>query len=186
MYMVFYEAKSHRARKHRRPLPRDLKFSGFGKGDTLLLLLKYSDVILSSLKDPVPQFSCIWSSMKRKSSGSETSKAPTQGPEIFRVEFVGQSTSLLKVNCRYLVYFGRSGHPIFMYMFFYEAKSHRARKHGRLLPRGLKEVGPLMTKLVLSLINFMKYWIVQFFYMNNWRKVKTVYMYICQTFIIYN
>ena len=49
-----------------------------------------------------------------------------------------------------------------------------------------KEVGPLTAKLALSLINFMKYGIVQFLLYDtcNSRKVQTVY--ICQTFIINN
>ena len=152
--MVFYETKSHRAGKHRKPLSRGLEFLGWNFWYNLCTLWKYSDVILSTLKDPVTPFSCIWSSMKqkviglgniegpypgtwifqdrvfvtstppvkykdvilsslddpvppifmylvdllwsKKSSGSETSEAPTQGPHKFRVESLGQSTPLWK------------------------------------------------------------------------------------------
>ena len=155
MYMFVYEAKRHRARKHRRPLPRGMKFSGWVKGNNLRPLFKYSDVILSSLEDTAPPpFSGICSSMKRKviglgniegpypgawnfqdgskgtiyapcknivmlsclvwkmrslhfhvydliwsekSSGSEISKAPTHGPEIFRVGLRGQSSPPVKI-----------------------------------------------------------------------------------------
>ena len=45
-------------------------------------------------------YALLWS---EKSSGSETSKAPTQGPEIFRVEFFGQSTPPVKIEWCYLV-----------------------------------------------------------------------------------
>ena len=151
MYMFFYEMKSHRARKHRRPLPRGLNFQGGAKGT---IYAPWKNIVMLSclvwkIQSPHLPFSGIRSSMKRKviglgniegpypgawnfrggakgtiyapcknivmlsclvwkirsphfhvyvliwnekSSGSETSKAPTQGPEIFRVGLRRQST----------------------------------------------------------------------------------------------
>ena len=40
-------------------------------------------------------YGLLWS---EKSSGSDTSKAPTQGPEIYRVEFFGQFTPPVKIQ----------------------------------------------------------------------------------------
>ena len=39
---------------------KGLKFSGWDKEDNLRPLYKYGDVILSSLEDPVPPFSCMY------------------------------------------------------------------------------------------------------------------------------
>ena len=51
--------------------------------------------IFSSLGDPPPPLpNLLWS---EKSSGSETSKAPTQGPEMFRMGLRGQSTPPVKI-----------------------------------------------------------------------------------------
>lgn len=61
---------------------------GFSFRVYLPLLLSYSDVILFSLGDSDPFFKtiCTYFSIE-KSSGSETSKAPTQEPVIFKVGF---------------------------------------------------------------------------------------------------
>ena len=84
MYIVFYETKSHRARKHRRPLPSSLKFSVWSLLENLRHLLKYSGVILSSLEDPVPSFSCICSCMKQKDIGLGYIEGPYPGPWNFQ------------------------------------------------------------------------------------------------------
>ena len=93
LYIFFYESKRRRIRKHRKPLLRGLKFSGWSARDNLRRLpVKISDVILSSLGDPVPPFLCILSYIKRKEN-----RAPTQGPEIFRAGVRGQYMCPVKI-----------------------------------------------------------------------------------------
>ena len=82
-------------------------------------------------------YGLLWSA---KTSGSETSKAPTQGPENFKNEFLGQYTP-----CENIVMFSRwvweIPPPLFMYMVLYDAKRHRVRWHWRPLPRVWKFQG---------------------------------------------
>ena len=160
MYIFLYEAKRHRAWKHRRPLPKGLKFPGWIHCDNSFPRVKIKWCYLLLFGRSTPPFSCIWSYMKRKvigfgnikgpypgawnfqggakgtiyapcknivmlsclvwkirsphfhvylliwsekTSGSKISKAPTQGPGIFREKSLGQSTPPLKIWWCYLV-----------------------------------------------------------------------------------
>ena len=154
---------------------------------------------MSSLEEPVPLFSCIWSSMKRKVIGLgnieghypgawnfqgkifETIYAPCknivmfsclvckirsphfqvyvpmkrkvigleniEGPYPGAWNFQDGSKGTIYAPCKNIVMLSclvwKIRSPIFryMYMFLYEAKSHRARKHRKPLPRYLKFSG---------------------------------------------
>ena len=61
-----------------------------------------------------PHFNVYGLQWCEKSSGSDTSNLPTQGPELCRVGIRGQSTPPVKIYWCYLVQFGRSGPPTFM------------------------------------------------------------------------
>ena len=92
--------------------------------------------MFSNFVDPVPPSSCLWSSVQRKKHRAQKNPRPYPNPEIFGLGLRGYAPckNIVMLSC--LVW--KTGPPIFMYMVFYEAKRHRARKDRRSLPRGLK------------------------------------------------
>ena len=79
MYMVFYESKRQRGRKHRRPLPRGLKFSGWSFWDNLRPCKIIVMLCCVVWENQSPPFSCIWSYMKRKDIGLGNIEDPYPG-----------------------------------------------------------------------------------------------------------
>ena len=79
------------------PYPGAWNFQGGAKGTIYAPCRKI--VMLSCLvwKIRFPHFQVYVLIRSEKSSGSETSKAPTQGPEIFRVGLRGQSTPPVRI-----------------------------------------------------------------------------------------
>ena len=97
MYMVLYEAKSYRFGNIKGPYPGAWNFQRGAKG-TIYAPCK-NIVMLSCLvwKIRSPHFHVYDLLWNEKSSGSETSNAPTQWLEIFRVGLSGQSTPPVKI-----------------------------------------------------------------------------------------
>ena len=103
MYMVLYEAKSHRARNIEGPYAGAWNFHGGARG-TMNAPCKNMVMLSCSIrKIRSPHFQAYVLTWNVKSSGSETSKAPTQGPEIFRMRLRGRYTSPVKIYWCYLV-----------------------------------------------------------------------------------
>ena len=92
--MVYGEAKKNIGlKKIKGPYLGARNFQG-GVFGAIYPLVKYDDVILSSLGYPLPppRFHVNVLIQSEKTSGSETLKAHTRGPGLFRVDF-GQSTT---------------------------------------------------------------------------------------------